>query len=126
MTGDLREVLQYVPLFAGKVFVVVFDEGLLPEAAVAETLLDLIALQRIGVQLVVVVVGGDLADSRQLGGGVRVQGGDGGEAFGRQGMHRMNAGAFAARAGGDGGWSREPGACRGRWASWPRRCRLPS
>ena len=38
----------------------VFDEGLLPESAVAETLLDLIALQRIGVQLVVVVVGGDL------------------------------------------------------------------
>lgn len=62
MNGDVREVLQYVPLFAGKVFVVVFDEGLLPEPAVAETLLDLIALQRIGVQLVVVVVGGDLAD----------------------------------------------------------------
>lgn len=62
MTGDVREVLQYVPLFAGKSFVVVFDEGLLPESAVAETLLDLIALQRIGVQLVVVVVGGDLAD----------------------------------------------------------------
>ena len=62
MNGDVREVLQYVPLFAGKTFVVVFDEGLLPESAVAETLLDLIALQRIGVQLVVVVVGGDLAD----------------------------------------------------------------
>lgn len=62
MKGDVREVLQYVPLFAGKTFVVVFDEGLLPESAVAETLLDLIALQRIGVQLVVVVVGGDLAD----------------------------------------------------------------
>lgn len=60
MSGDVREVLQYVPLFAGKTFVVVFDEGLLPESAVAETLLDLIALQRIGVQLVVVVVGGDL------------------------------------------------------------------
>ena len=62
MNGDVREVLQYVPLFAGKTFVVVFDEGLLPESAVAETLLDLIALQRIGVQLVVVVVGGDLED----------------------------------------------------------------
>ncbi|MGJ8723872.1 MAG: GNAT family N-acetyltransferase [Roseibacillus sp.] len=62
MNGDVREVLQYVPLFAGKTFVVVFDEGLLPESAVAETLLDLIALQRIGVHLVVVVVGGDLGD----------------------------------------------------------------
>lgn len=62
MNGDVREVLQYVPLFAGKTFVVVFDEGLLPESAVAETLLDLIALQRIGVHLVVVVVGGDLKD----------------------------------------------------------------
>ncbi len=57
MKGDVREVLQYVPLFAGKTFVIVFDEGLLPESAVAETLLDLIALQRIGVKLVVVVVG---------------------------------------------------------------------
>lgn len=62
MNGDVREVLQYVPLFTGKTFVVVFDEGLLPESAVAETLLDLIALQRIGVHLVVVVVGGDLED----------------------------------------------------------------
>lgn len=62
MKGDVREVLQYVPLFAGKTFVVVFDENLLPESAVAETLLDLIALQRIGVNLVVVVVGGDLVD----------------------------------------------------------------
>lgn len=62
MKGDVREVLQYVPLFTGKTFVVVFDEGLLPESAVAETLLDLIALQRIGVHLVVVVVGGDLGD----------------------------------------------------------------
>ncbi|MBK1834064.1 GNAT family N-acetyltransferase [Roseibacillus ishigakijimensis] len=62
MTGDIREVLQYVPLFAGRTFVIVFDEGLLPESAVAETLLDLIALQRIGVHLVVVVVGGDLGD----------------------------------------------------------------
>ncbi|GHC47973.1 GNAT family N-acetyltransferase [Roseibacillus persicicus] len=62
MRSDVREVLQYVPLFAGKTFVVVFDEGLLPESAVAETLLDLISLQRIGVHLVVIVVGGDLSD----------------------------------------------------------------
>ncbi|MDP0489725.1 MAG: GNAT family N-acetyltransferase [Verrucomicrobiota bacterium JB023] len=62
MREDIREVLQYVPLFAGRTFVVVFDEDLLPEPAVAETLLDLIALQRIGVRLVVVLVGGDIAD----------------------------------------------------------------
>ncbi len=62
MKDDVREVLQYVPLFTGKTFVVVFDKGLLPESAVAETLLDLIALQRIGVQLVVIVVGGELID----------------------------------------------------------------
>lgn len=37
---------------------VVFDEGLLPEPAVAETLLDLHALQSIGVQLVIGVLGG--------------------------------------------------------------------
>lgn len=41
---------------------VVFDEGLLPEPAVAETLLDLHALQQIGVQLVIGVLGGDVED----------------------------------------------------------------
>lgn len=39
-----------------------FDEALLPEPAVAETLLDLHALQMIGVQLVIGVLGGDLED----------------------------------------------------------------
>ncbi|MEM9080058.1 MAG: GNAT family N-acetyltransferase [Verrucomicrobiota bacterium] len=39
-----------------------FDEGLLPEPAVAETLLDLLVLQRIGVKLVVVVSGGEIGD----------------------------------------------------------------
>ncbi len=41
---------------------VVFDEGLLPEPAVAETLLDLHALQQTGVQLVIGVLGGDVED----------------------------------------------------------------
>jgi amino-acid N-acetyltransferase len=41
---------------------VLFDEGLLPEPAVAETLLDLGALQDIGVHLVIGVLGGDAAD----------------------------------------------------------------
>lgn len=56
--GDVKAVLQYVPLFRGRIFVVVFDEGLLPEPAVAETLLDLLALQQIGVRLVIGVLGG--------------------------------------------------------------------
>lgn len=60
--GDVRGVLQYVPLFRGRTFVVLFDKGLLPEPAVAETLLDLKALQEIGVQLVIGVLGGDVDD----------------------------------------------------------------
>ena len=60
--GDVKAVLQYVPLFRGRLFVVVFDEDLLPEPAVAETLLDLYALQQIGVRLVICVLGGDVAD----------------------------------------------------------------
>jgi amino-acid N-acetyltransferase len=60
--GDVKAVLQYVPLFRERLFVVVFDEGLLPEPAVAETLLDLRALQQIGVRLVIGVLGGDVAD----------------------------------------------------------------
>ncbi|NNM30720.1 MAG: GNAT family N-acetyltransferase, partial [Akkermansiaceae bacterium] len=60
--GDVRGVLQYVPLFRGRTFVVLFDEGLLPEPAVAETLLDLKALQDVGVRLVIGVLGGDVDD----------------------------------------------------------------
>ena len=60
--GDVRGVLQYVPLFRGRMFAVFFDEGLLPEPAVAETLLDLKALQDIGVRLVIGVLGGEVAD----------------------------------------------------------------
>ena len=60
--GDVREVLQYVPRFRGKVFVVLIDAGLLPEPAVAEALLDLAALEDLGVKLVLGVLGGDLQD----------------------------------------------------------------
>ncbi|MGB0775903.1 MAG: GNAT family N-acetyltransferase, partial [Akkermansiaceae bacterium] len=42
--------MQYVPQFRGKVFVVVIDS---PASALAETMLDLVSLQSIGVQLVV-------------------------------------------------------------------------
>lgn len=54
--GDVRGTLQYVPMFRGRTFVVVLDEGL-PEFAVAEALLDLKALQEVGVNLVIAVVG---------------------------------------------------------------------
>jgi amino-acid N-acetyltransferase len=60
--GDVRGVLQYVPQFRGRVFVVLIETGLLPESAVAEILLDLTALQDVGVKLVLGVLGGDLQD----------------------------------------------------------------
>ncbi len=60
--GDVRAVLQYVPQFRGRVFVVLIEAGLLPEPAVAETLLDLAALQEVGVKLVLGVLGGDLEE----------------------------------------------------------------
>ncbi len=59
---DVREVLQYIPQFRGKVFFVLIEAGLLPEPAVAETLLDLAVLEDLGVKLVLGVLGGDLKD----------------------------------------------------------------
>ena len=56
--GDVRGALQYVPMFRGRTFVVVLDEGL-PEFAVAEALLDLKALQEVGVNLVIAVAGNE-------------------------------------------------------------------
>jgi amino-acid N-acetyltransferase len=60
--GDIREVLQYIPQFRGRTFLVLIEAGLLPEPAVAETLLDLAALEDLGVKLVLGVLGGDLTD----------------------------------------------------------------
>ncbi len=60
--NDVREVLQYIPQFRGKVFFVLIEAGLLPEPAVAETLLDLAVLDDLGVILVLGVLGGDLKD----------------------------------------------------------------
>ena len=60
--GDVRAVLQYVPQFRGKVFVVLIEAGLLPEPAVAESLLDLASLEAVGVKLVLGVLGGDVKD----------------------------------------------------------------
>ncbi|HCC20480.1 MAG TPA: hypothetical protein DEP88_04435, partial [Verrucomicrobiales bacterium] len=48
--GDVRGLLQYVPQFRGKVFVVVIDA---PVPALAETMIDLVSLHDIGVQLVI-------------------------------------------------------------------------
>lgn len=59
---DLRAVLQYIPQFRGKVFCVLIEADLLPEPAVAETLLDLAVLEDLGVKLVLGVLGGDLKD----------------------------------------------------------------
>lgn len=60
--SDVREVLQYIPQFRGKVFLVLIEAGILPEPAVAETLLDLAVLEDLGVKLVLGVLGGDLKD----------------------------------------------------------------
>jgi len=60
--SDVREVLQYIPQFRGKVFFVLIEAGLLPEPAIAETLLDLAVLEDLGVKLVLGVLGGDLKD----------------------------------------------------------------
>jgi amino-acid N-acetyltransferase len=60
--NDLRAVLQYIPQFRGKIFFVLIEAGLLPEPAVAETLLDLAVLEDLGVKLVLGVLGGDLKD----------------------------------------------------------------
>lgn len=60
--SDLRAVLQYIPQFRGKIFLVLIEADLLPEPAVAESLLDLAALEDLGVKLVLGVLGGDLKD----------------------------------------------------------------
>ncbi len=49
--SDVREVLQYVPLFSGKTFVVAINGDELEDSVLAEVLLDFISLQRIGVRL---------------------------------------------------------------------------
>ena len=60
--GDVRAVLQYVPQFRGKIFVVLIEAGLLPEPAIAETLLDLAAMEDVGVKLILGALGGDIKD----------------------------------------------------------------
>ena len=60
--NNVREVLQYVPQFRGQTFLVLIEAGILPEPAVAETLLDLAVLEKLGVKLVLGVLGGDIKD----------------------------------------------------------------
>lgn len=62
MQNDVRAVLQYVPQFRGRLFVVMIEAGRLPEAAVAECLLDMAALEDVGVKLVILVLNGDVKD----------------------------------------------------------------
>ncbi len=62
MQNDVRAVLQYVPQFRGRLFLVMIEAGRLPEAAVAECLLDMAALEDVGVKMVILVLGGDVKD----------------------------------------------------------------
>ena len=39
-SSEVREILQYIPQFRGRTFFVLIEAGLLPEPAIAETLLD--------------------------------------------------------------------------------------
>ena len=73
--SDLRAVLQYVPSFRGKIFVLVVDAASMTELALAEALLDLTALQQVGVKLVIVSVGNGEAelDQRLIDGEIKWQ-----------------------------------------------------
>ncbi len=51
--SDIRGLLQYVPLFRGKVFVIDIDWADANDAAKAEIMMDLLALQSVGVKLVI-------------------------------------------------------------------------
>lgn len=78
MQSDVRAVLQYVPSFRGKVFVLTLNAARMPELALAEALLDLIALQQVGVQLVLVSTGSGEAQitERLVDGELRWEGGE--------------------------------------------------
>ena len=59
---DLRGLLHYVPQFQGKIFVVDMDWKILSETSQAEVVMDLSALQSIGVRLVIVSTEQELND----------------------------------------------------------------
>lgn len=58
---NVRSVLDYVPYFRGKLFVVHIDEELLPAEELVDALLDIDALHEIGVRLVIVAEGEDIS-----------------------------------------------------------------
>jgi len=60
--GDLRAALQYIPSFQGKVFVLVLNAARMPEQALAEVILDMIALQQVGVKLALISTGSGEAE----------------------------------------------------------------
>lgn len=66
MQSDVRAILQYVPSFRGKTFVLVLNAARMTQLALAEALLDLIALQQVGVKLVVISTGSGEAQVSQL------------------------------------------------------------
>lgn len=59
---DLRGLLSYVPQFRGKLFVIDLEWGALDETAQAEIVMDLCALQSIGVKLLIVSGADELDD----------------------------------------------------------------
>ncbi len=58
---NVRSVLEYVPCFRGRLFVVHIDAALLQAEELVDTLLDVDALHEIGVRLVLVAEGADTA-----------------------------------------------------------------
>ena len=66
MQSDVRAVLQYVPSFHGKTFVLALNAARMTQLALAEALLDLIALQQVGVKLVVISTGSGEAQLSHL------------------------------------------------------------
>lgn len=59
---DLRGLLSYVPQFRGKLFIVDIEWSLFSEAIKAEIVMDLTALQSIGVRLLIVASASELGD----------------------------------------------------------------
>jgi len=60
--NDVRGLLQYVPQFRGRVFVLDIDWAELPDSARAEVMLDVVSLQAIGVKLMLVAEADAVAD----------------------------------------------------------------
>ena len=56
----MRGVLQYVPQFRGKTFVILLDAAAITEMAVAECLLDVLSLQNLGVKVALGAMGGKM------------------------------------------------------------------